>query len=262
MNIGIMQGRVLPNQKDKLQNFPNRWKEEFREIKNAGFSIVELLDDKEEKFKKMFTSDPDNFFREIKNSGLRTLSVCADNLCKYNFLSNKKFFVKRLEEINNYFKKIPRFVIVIPFFDNNKIKDTTELELTIKELSKYLKIFDKAIYSLELDFPAEDLLKVAKYIPKNAGFCYDLGNRFGKGADLAHEIVLLGSKINHIHIKYKENGANSALVRNNKSYREAFKTLKRIKYNGLYVLETCIIPEPKVEAKKNLEIVKKYLQTK
>ena len=49
--IGIIQGRVLPDQLEKLQVFPEKWKEELSLIKKTGFDYVELLDDKNSVFR-------------------------------------------------------------------------------------------------------------------------------------------------------------------------------------------------------------------
>jgi hypothetical protein len=47
LNIGIMQGRVVPKTLERLQVFPDQWEKEFRVMEEIGFTHVELLDDKE-----------------------------------------------------------------------------------------------------------------------------------------------------------------------------------------------------------------------
>jgi L-ribulose-5-phosphate 3-epimerase UlaE len=264
MKIGILQGRVLPDDVNKLQVFPKEWKKELLEIKKIGFSNIELLDDKENKLRNLLADNPNEFYSEIDKIGLKTSSLCADNLCKYSFLRQNDLFMDKLQKISQYFCNFHNFVVVVPFFDNNSINSKKDLKLVINKFSKIFKKLtgSQPIYSLEIDWPAKDLIEMSKNLPKNVGFCYDLGNRYVNSADLAKEIMTLGNKINHVHIKNKENGKNVTLTQNNKSYKDAFKALKKINYKGLFVLETGIIPNPQIEAVKNLAISVDYLKMK
>ena len=62
--FGIIQGRILPNNKALLQKFPTKnWKKEFHLIKKFGFNYLELIYDKEETPKNQIVNDK---FSEIK----------------------------------------------------------------------------------------------------------------------------------------------------------------------------------------------------
>ena len=260
--IGIMQGRVLPVSVDRLQVFPDEWSNELLAIKKIGFDYVELLDDKKCEFRKLLIKDKNKLFNEINESGVGCVSVCMDRLCDFSLLNDEYNFLNELKWlVENMFDKKVKFVI--PFFDNNKIKNEFELYSCLVKLARYDKfLFDKGLYfSLEIDLPAEIVYQALRgFSFRNIGFCYDLGNNIGHGRDLYAEIKLLGKYINHVHIKDKVEGVNSRIRQKNPMMQSAFKALDEISYEGAMIMETCIKPYPLKEARKNLGTVKKYLK--
>lgn len=251
--IGIMQGRVLPDQLEKLQVFPRQWKKEISLIKDMGFGQVELLDDKASVFRNL---SKEELLSGLKDTGLGCGSVCMDYLCQLSFLKDSPSFFKKIEKVTDSFDE--NFIFVVPFFDENKISNKEELENVFKILSGHEL---KSRFSLEIDWPAEELKELLdKYALNNIGICFDTGNRIGSGADLAKEIEILSGHINHVHIKYKENGFNVRIKGESENLSGAFEALKKINYKGLMILETCIKPVPEEEARINLATVLKYLK--
>lgn len=262
-----MQGRVLPDKTDRLQIFPNKWIKELSLIKKVGFDYIELLDDKEGKLRSLLANDPKKLFGAISNAGLSCNSLCADYLCKYSLVKEKDVFFEELKVLINYFKKFSGFVIIIPFFDNNFLENEKDLEIVYKEIStldSFLKEYN-LFFSLEIDMAAKKLLGVysrSGHNVDNIGFCYDLGNRYSQAVDLGEEIKLFGNRLNHVHVKYKENGENKRIIKHNSAYMDGFRSLGRINYKGLFILETCILPNPLKEARENLSTLRKYLELK
>lgn len=257
--IGIMQGRVLPDQLEKLQVFPQKWEEELSVIKKIGFDCFELLDDKKFSLRKKLKEESDRLFNGIDSSGLEYGSVCMDHLCDYSLLKNERLFLEKIDDLVDKIKK-RNFIFVIPFFDENKLNGEKELKAALRMLSRYENLPGGNKLSLEIDLPAEDIRKeLDEFNFRNIGICYDTGNRIGQGADPEKEIEILSGYINHIHIKYKEEGKNVRIKKDFPQLEKAFSSLKEINYKGLMVLETCIKPVPEEEAATNLSTVREYI---
>jgi len=260
--IGIMQGRVLPKRIDKLQIFPEGWQKELSFIKKTGFDYVELLDDKENQLLNTLKNKKNEIFKEIYKNKLRCQSICMDRLCNYSLIQKPNLFFKKLEELINSLKKKGGVRLIIPFFDKNKLINKKQLRSALKALSGYSQFLIKnnLYFSLEINLPAEVINnEFQKFQFKNIGICYDLGNNIDRDVNLYDEITLLKNRINHIHIKDKKERKNIRIRKNLRQLSLAFQALKKISFNGLMVLETCISPDPLEEAKKNLATVRKYL---
>lgn len=258
--IGIMQGRVLPDSTEKLQVFPKKWKDELSIIKKIGFDYVELLDDKEGCFRKLLKEH--DVIKEVNESALRCETICGFSLCDYSLFKNEDLFFEKLEELASVFKG-KNIIILVPFFFENKINNQKELHLILEKLSRYdNSLDDKDLYlSLEIDLPAEIIRdEFQKFLFKNIGICYDLGNNIEYGYNLHDDIILLKDYINHIHIKDKENGKNIRIRENLEQLGAAFRAIKEISFKGPMILETCIAPNSLEEAERNLKTVEEYIK--
>ncbi|MFA7707425.1 MAG: Gfo/Idh/MocA family oxidoreductase [Candidatus Pacearchaeota archaeon] len=264
-NLGIMQGRVNPDSVEKLQVFPLGWEKEIDFIKELGFDCIELLDDKKGVFRNILKIQKAKLFDKLKSSNLEFNSVCADRLCDFSLLNKGEIFLKELDEIIGLLPDKKNFVIVVPFFDENKIKNSYELGICLSKLARYdILLGEKNIqFALEIDLKAEEIKKMMNLFNfKNIKICYDLGNNLGKGANLYDEITLLGSLINHVHIKDKVDNKNSRIRKNNPEMQKGFNALVEIGFNKKMIFETCIFPSPYDEAKTNLETINEYLGNK
>jgi len=262
-NIGIMQGRVIPDTLERLQVFPTQWAEEFDAIKKLGFSSVELLDDKENKLRKLLKEQKESFFASLAQSGLQSVSLCADQLCDYSLIRDSETFKKRVEELLHMLEGKGVYTIVIPFFDKNKIDTKEELKEALKELVGFdEKLSERGFsFALEIDLPAAMIKEMFDEFSFSAiGVCYDIGNRIGSNAQVAEEIMMLKNLIVHVHVKDKADGKNVRLGSNSEQLSAAFHALKDIHYTGILTLETCITPNPLKEAQINRDATKSYFK--
>ena len=261
-NVGIMQGRIIPPSPNKLQVFPENWENELKLMNQLGFGFIELLDDKQSKLRKILTEEKQYFFSQIKESDLQFNSICMDYLSKISLLNNPQEFFKGIEELMLHFQDKENLIFVIPFFENNFIKEETELGQALEKISNYNSALKerKQFFSLELDMPAEIIKKeLKKKNLSNIKICYDLGNRIEHGTNLPEEINVLSGLINHVHIKDKQGGKNIRIRENLDQLHNAFKALKETEYNGFLVFETNPFPDPVDEARSNLKTVRDYL---
>lgn len=260
--IGIMQGRLLPPSQNKLQLFPSRWQKELPLVREAGFKLIELLDDKKNKLRKLLSSKTEDIFSQISLNGLKCQSVCADYLSGCSLLKNETLFLNKLEELLNRLKEKKDFIFVIPFFDENKLGNRGQLALALQKLSRYDDFLreKKLFFSLEIDLPAKMIKQeFQKLLSKNIGICYDFGNNLNQGYDLSGDIRLLKKYINHIHIKDKKNNENIRIRKGLEQFKRALYALKEIGFGGLMILETCPFPDALREAKMNINTLEEYL---
>jgi len=258
-----MQGRVLPASPSEFQIFPENWVDELKLINKLGFYCIELLDDKQNKLRKLLSEEKQSFFSQIEENNLHFDSICMDYLAKISLLNNPQGFFKEIDELMLYFENKENLIFVIPFFDNNFIEEKNELEKALEKISKYDSILKerKQFFSLEIDMSAEIIKnELIKKDLSNIKICYDTGNRINAGVDLTDEINVLGQHINHVHIKDKEEGKNIRLRENNTKLHDALKTLKKINYKGFFILETNPFPNAIKEAELNLKTIKRYLE--
>lgn len=270
--LGILQGRVIPEQLDKLQLFPiSNWKNEFTAIKDIGFHYVELLFDKKLFFKKVLLNFSNlNFFNNtvIQANKLKAGSVCADFLTLFSPISVKtqKHFYECILKLIILVKNTTIKVIVIPFFDQNLIKSKNDLVSVLNwiEEKQLDRIVNKnnIVLALELNLSAEQINEAfLGHRFKNIKVCYDLGNARLSGRNPEDEIIELKRIIAHVHIKDRKiNGANVMLGKGDVNFSACFNSLKKINYSGLMILETGYFTKPYSEALKNLLFIKKKLK--
>ncbi len=271
-NIGIIQGRVLPERLDKLQIFPSsNWKDEMTEIKKLGFNCVELLFDKELILEKLL-SDADNIrsfgiIRNCKNKEFTARSICVDYLSSISMLNPKtaSLFYDKIVKLMDIAYNTAINILIIPFCDANSLASEGDLHLVfdwIKE-NKLDVLASKSniILTLELSLPAYAIRSAFKaHLLKNIAICYDLGNARAAGHSPENEILILNDLIAHVHVKdRKVNGPNVMLGEGDVNFKACLNSLKEIGYSGQLILETAYKASPATEAKSNLRYIQNII---
>ncbi|NQV18424.1 MAG: sugar phosphate isomerase/epimerase [Armatimonadetes bacterium] len=267
--IGIMQGRIYPARVDKLQVFPsNHWKNEFYEAKKLGFDYIELLYDVGvDKFNPLGSSKNLNKILETVNSSqLELHSICADYFTMHNLLSTSdKESWKKLAHLIDCAQKLSISEIIIPFFDRNILNKTMDLEKFLYLANDEIeKAYNNGIcLCIETTLKANNLLSIFKKTCTKAKICYDLGNAVAMGYKTDKEIELICDYIDLIHIKdrKKNGGANVLIGEGDVDFTLAFSTLKKIGYKGNFTLETAIGNNPRENAKKHIDKIKKLMDS-
>jgi len=268
MKIGIMQGRVIPEQLDKLQVFPlSNWKKELTEIRKTGFSYMELLFDKDLVLEKLLL-DPAN--REIMGINNNTYpdipgvhSICVDYLASLSLKDkpSERLYFEKLVNLIEMGKDSTIDVLVIPFFDDNPVTTKDDLEFVLDWITESrlneTAFANGIILALELSLPADHIhAALSGRKLSNIKVCYDLGNAKADGYSPEEEILLLNDLIAHVHIKdRKVNGPNVMLGDGDVNFEACFRSLKQVGYDGLMILETRYYNEPVVEASKNFNFI-------
>ena len=269
--FGIMQGRLSPVIKNRIQIFPvKNWKIEFQRAKKLGMNYIE------------WTLDYDTFNKNplLKKSGIQKIkelskknsiairSLTGDCFMQKPFwktFKNKKL-LNDLIKILNSCEKVGIKYIVVPLVDNGKIRDKkTEKNLIniCKKLVKELK--KKKIQILfESDFEPKKLKKfILNFDKRYYGINYDLGNSASLGYNIDDEFKNYSKYIKNIHIKDRVyNGDTVRLGNGDADFKKLFKNLKKYKYRNMLIFQTARskVKNDVGEMKKNLKFIKKFYQ--
>jgi hypothetical protein len=87
--------------------------------------------------------------------------VCADQLCNYSLLKNPVEFKNRIDDLLQTLEGCGTYIVVIPFFDENKIDSSEELKGALKELALYDGILQARgfRFAIEALLPAADIIQ-------------------------------------------------------------------------------------------------------
>jgi sugar phosphate isomerase/epimerase len=194
-------------------------------------------------------------------------SVCADFFKKYGFFQNSQqvkesniFVLRKLIEACG---SIGCRVLLIPFFEETEIRNEKDKEDVIRTLD----LMDKLLEKYGVDICLETTLcsdEIAEFMEKidrpHVKVYYDIGNGAYFKYNPSEEILRLSKWIGGVHIKDRnKEGRNVMLGTGLVDFPACFKSLKKVRYKGNYILETTMCDNPIEAAKKNLEFVKTLL---
>ena len=241
--FGIIQGRILPNNKALLQKFPTKnWKKEFHLIKKFGFNYLELLYDKEESPKNPIVNGKFSEIKRLKKKyNINTPNLCIEYLTKFpaeNWGNKSEEIEKKMSQIIQKSKILRVKNLIIPVIFLKQNPSESKIKKIFQILKKINLKFNTNIF-LETNI---SLKKIQKYLLRNRNIkiCLDLGNLRGLNFDLYDEIKNVKKQIGLVHIKDKKKFSkkNELLGNGDVDFKESFKNLRKVKYIGKFTLET------------------------
>jgi len=269
--IGFMQGRLSPNEKNKIQFFPEKnWKGEFLLANKIGLKNMEWTLDYKNLFKNpIFTEKGKKKIRELsKKYNIRIQTLTGDCFMQKPFWKNKnsKRYIQDLKNIVKACANLKIKYIIFPLVDNSSIKNKNEenkIVIEFKKLNNFLKK-NKVQILFESNYLPKDLKNfIKRFDRKNFGINYDTGNSASLNYDTDEEFKQYGKYIKNIHIKdrvYK--GKTIRLGNGNANFKKIFRNIFKIKYNNLLILQTARSLKKNDdinELKMNYEFIKRKL---
>jgi hexulose-6-phosphate isomerase len=252
VKIGLMQGRLSPIFRKKIQSFPwNYWRKEIIIAKKNNFNLIEWTLDYPRLLNNPLISPKEQretlFF--LKKNRMSVNSVTCDFFMQKPFflIKNKK---KRESNINNLAKVIKELInakikfIIIPLVDKSSIKSTFQEKLVIKEFNKIIKNLNtnncKIKILFEIDYSPFKLKNfIKKFSPNFFGINYDSGNSASLNYNIDEEFNYYGNRILNVHIKDRvKYGKTIRLGHGNLNFFKLKKNLRKIHYNGNLILQT------------------------
>ena len=248
IELGIMQGRLLPKYKNRYQAHPvGYWSDEFEIARKLGLKSIEFIFDYNDyKLNPLMNENGINQISKIsKNTGVNVKSICADYFMEAPLhSSNQKVKEKSVQVLKTLIKNSSLLNIsdiVIPCVDQSSLKNNIDKERLINSL------YDSVIYAskfniniaLETDLNPKDFLDLLnEFRLENLTVNYDTGNSASLGYNINQEFEYYGNKISDIHIKDRVlNGGSVMLGTGNTDFKSFFKILSNMEFNGPIILQ-------------------------
>jgi hexulose-6-phosphate isomerase len=264
-----MQGRLSKPVNGRIQAFPwQTWRDEFKLARSCGFDSIEFIFES-----KKYENNPlycDEGLQEIerlsRKNGVEVKIVCADYFMERPLIRvsehERKKGVKVLKHLIKQCGKIGMELIELPFVDNSEIKTQEEMQEIVKCIKQCLPLAEKCNIQvgLETTLPPKTFLSfIRQFSHPLIKANHDVGNSASLGYDSWEEILTLGDIIANIHIKDRILGGGTvSLGTGDVDFAKFFSALKKINYQGSFIIQAARGDDDVKTAKDYLRFVKKY----
>jgi hexulose-6-phosphate isomerase len=256
----------------RIQAFPRgRWAEEFPRAASAGLDVIEWIFDTYG-----LAANPietDEGLACIKQlvgiHGISIRSACADYFMDRAFVrateSERCERRERLEWLLGRAAQIGITRLVLPFVDQSAIRDEADRDAVIETLERVLPAAHRQGVELHLEtsLPPDDFAALLARVPDPfVRVNYDSGNSSSLGYRPREELAAYGNRLGSVHIKDRVRGGGTVpLGEGHADFAELFRELRRIAYQGDFVLQVARgNPEDEVAwARQNRAFVERYL---
>ena len=246
--LGVMQGRIVNQERMKIQSFPwNNWEKEFKILNQNKFNLLEWTVDNEKFFKNPINSKKGR--RKInklkKNYKIKINSLTTDFFMEKPFFKEKvkknmSICFKKLKTILMNANKIKIKFIIVPLVDNSSLKKN-KIDFFIKKISRIKNILriNKQMVLFESDFAPKVLLKfIKRFDTRFFGINYDTGNSASLGYKFENEIIYF-KFVKNIHLKDRlYNGETKRLGEGDFNFKKFISFIIRNKYKGNFIFQT------------------------
>jgi hexulose-6-phosphate isomerase len=248
MQIGTMQGRLLPPLEGRFQCFPrDGWAEEFPRAKQAGLSAIEWIYD-------LYGANVNPLATDEGIEKVKFLSAEHDikvrSLCADYFMDKPLLRVSAVEQQNRIeqlcwllqrCRLLPINHIVLPFVDISKIESPAEVKEVAEIIGSVVEVAADAAIELHLEtsLPPEEFATLLRMISHpSVKVNYDSGNSASLGYNVRDEFHAYGERIGSVHIKDRIRGGGTVPLGSGGADLPAlFDELKKVGYLGDFILQ-------------------------
>jgi sugar phosphate isomerase/epimerase len=243
MQLGIVQGRLIQAPVGQLQWFPqDDWQAEFFIAATLGLENIELIAERRHNPRNPIWSDEG--VKELldlsQRTGVNIHTLCNDHIVDFSLIAEPDVLQQNLKLIERG-RLLGCNKFLLPFFEHSELN----LENHENYIAPLRAIADKCanngmVVCIETILNARELITVMDKIDhENIKAVFDTGNRVAFGHNLHDDIVLLESRIEHVHIKDKNsNNENVVLGTGLVNFGSVFEALKKINFRKSYTFET------------------------
>lgn len=268
--IGVMQGRLLPQIPGRIQAFPwDRWGDEFDLARSHGFQSIEFIFEADRFHENPLYTDAGvaEINALIDRTGVTVSAVCADYFMVHPFFrvpeGEQEESIRVLWQLIARAARVGAARVEIPCVDDAAILTEQDKRDLVRGVSACLPEAER--HTLELVFetsllpePFRELLERFRHPLIKA--TYDTGNSASLGYDPARELTVLGGLVANIHIKDRLlHGSTVPLGAGHADFPAIFSTLARINYRGPFILQTARDPDDVGAAVRYRDQVRSYL---
>lgn len=270
--IGIFQGRLSPIVDGKIQAFPQQgWEAELLAAKECGFELLEwVLDSGSLRVNPILNREGRARILDLsQQSEIRVSAVCVDNFMDFPLWESCDMGdgwtpSRLLEELIETCPVIGVEHIEIPLLGQSSIESPGHEKSAIAFLNKIASLCEMHGVNvlLETSLPPKGVAAfLGKLNSKRILLNYDLGNSAYWQFNSREELRLYGGQIGNVHIKDCTPEKYSVpLGAGNVDFALIFQLLKKVDYQGDFILQTARSPEDHVgTAKRFLKFTQSYV---
>lgn len=262
--IGIMQGRLLPPLKGRIQAFPrDGWEDEFPLAQELGFQTIEFIfDDCDDLIEvhPLLRQDGRRRVQVLTATHKVTVdTVCTDYFMRHPFHGGNAGDVQRsrnlLTRLTEAAQDLGISQIVIPCVDQAALRDLGDRNKLIANLKPILRLCEttQVRLALETDLNPEDFRDfLNQFESLHVGVNYDVGNSAALGYGLAEEWEAYGEWVSSVHVKDRMlHGPSVPLGTGSGQFDLFFRTAHERGYHGLFIIQGA-------RGKDNVQVAKGY----
>jgi L-ribulose-5-phosphate 3-epimerase len=269
--IGVMQGRLTPPIKGKIQAFPwDTWKQEFRTATDLGFDEIEFIFESEDyKNNPIYTPAGLKEIEKLtKDTGVLVRYVCADYFMEKPFVRvPEKERTQNIEILKTLIAGCASIGVVgieIPLVDNSRLTTPEEKRVFVESLDTCLPAAEEhnMQLGLETSLGPEEFKELLEKIDNPLVVAnYDTGNSSSLGYDPKEELTKYGKWIRNIHIKDRVLGGSTVpLGQGDADFDLFFKTLGKLGYNDSFILQAARQKDDLAAAREYKAFVIEYIR--
>lgn len=204
MDIGYVQGRLLPMPANGYQAFPTAdWEKEFELAQARNLSHVEWVVDKDTVSSNPIISKPDKVEELTSGTGVSVASLCLDFVMSHEDFSGFELFDYCLRYVDSAAKLAVPFVL-LPFVDSSSLVynrfPASDAKSLISLISEAMQGHGGKVL-IESDLSPAQFGEYLDQFGKNVLINYDIGNSAAMGYPWREELGTYGSRVGCLHIK-------------------------------------------------------------
>jgi L-ribulose-5-phosphate 3-epimerase len=266
LDMGIMQGRLLPPIGERIQAFPiNNWRQEFPLAYACGLRFIEWIYEHSEHEQNPIASEKGiNEIHDLAEAtGVRVFSICADYFMDALLVNQDGTRnIENIDHLRWLIKQVKRLygtTIVLPFVDSSSLQTIEQRASLVDVLADLDEDLDnhKIQIHLELDLEPKILSGfLGQLSSANVRVVYDIGNSAALGYSPQEELDVIGNRLGTVHIKDRErSGGTVSLGRGNADFETIFEIFNRFDFRGPYTFQAARVSDlsEKDLARENLE---------
>ena len=260
--LGVMQGRLIPDENGRIQSFPKKnWRFEFPILNELGINFLEWTLDHEGLWDNpILTQDGLSEVRELcEFHQVKVYSATADNLMQAPIHKSNNGLMTTINDCIEFLALLDRAgieIMVWPLVDSGNLESR-------EEFKKFVELFETISNSLETknlriafetDLPPEYGLRLIREIgSKSVGINLDIGNTASYGGTTSREFEIMGNIIQHVHVKDRIfRGTTVPLGSGDVDWVETSNSMK-LHYAGVRILQTA-------RREDNVQAIRDYLE--
>ena len=267
--IGIMQGRLVEQFKNKIQSFPmNNWKKEFELANDCDLKIIEWIFDENTPNPIMTSNGIQEIKQLMKKNDIEINTICGDYfMIKKLFNESEIELEKNIETLKKLIiqaNKLEISMIEIPLVDSSSLKNSKNEEQVRNSLEQVMLIAEQnnVTIVLETDLNPQNFDEfLTKFEHKNIMANYDSGNSASLGYNVKEELIILKKWIKNVHVKDRIfNGGTVQFGTGDTKFDEFFSMLSKINYSGDLIIQGARDLESKLKPKQTCQLYQKFVK--